>query len=56
MNAEQIKEATEIFGPYIVQEVIDVVDMCDPDGAHALFLDFDKEEHAECVEMLYFEQ
>lgn len=56
MRKERIKEAKEIFGEEIVQEVLEIVHLSDPDGAHSLFEDFEKFEHAECVEFMFFDE
>lgn len=52
---EKIKEAKEQFGNDIVNEVINCVEISDPDGVWAMFNDLGYIEHAECVEFLYFE-
>lgn len=51
----KLQEAREIFGNDVVSFVRSVVSMADPDGAYIQFQDMDMEEHAECVEFLYFE-
>lgn len=48
------KEATELFGLNIVETVLTMVEVSDPDGVYSLFLDMEMDEHAECVEFLYF--
>jgi len=50
------QEAITLFGKQIVNEVIEIVEMSDADGAWSLFNDQGMFEHAECVEFLYFEQ
>lgn len=47
-------EAVTVYGHQIVSEVISVVEMSDPDGAHSMFEDMELFEHAECVADLYF--
>lgn len=54
MSKETLKEAIEIFGKSIVAETIQFVQLADPDGAYTTFQDNGMEEHAEIVEMLYF--
>ena len=48
------KQAIEDFGAGVVNEVIQVVELADPDGAYSTFQDMGMFEHAECVEFLYF--
>lgn len=55
MKNEKIKEAYEIFGREIVNLVVSVAEMADPDGAYCQFQDMDMFEYAECTEFLYFE-
>lgn len=50
----EIKEAREIFGEDMVETVITLVEMTDADGVYSTFLDMGMDEHAECVEFLYF--
>jgi hypothetical protein len=52
---EKIQEAIEEFGQEIVNEVIEIVYLSDPDGAYSMFEDMGKYEHAECISMIYFE-
>lgn len=52
---DKIDEAVEVFGKDIVQEVMSVVEISDADGAYSMFEDMGYFEHAECVEMIYFE-
>lgn len=54
-TAEKIKEAREIYGRTLVETVLAVVSMCDPDAAYSTFLDMGQEEEAEAVEFLFFE-
>ena len=50
------QEAITLFGKTTVYEVIEIVEVSDTDGAWSLFSDQGMFEHAECVELLYFEQ
>ena len=54
--SELRKEAIEIYGKSIVSEVIMMVEMSDADGMYTQFQDMGMDEHAECVEFLYFGQ
>jgi hypothetical protein len=53
MTKELLQEAIDIFGSNIVNEVKEVVELSDVDGAYTTFQDLNKWEHAECVEFLY---
>jgi hypothetical protein len=55
MSKEALKEAVEIFGKQIVSETIQFVQLADPDGAYTTFQDNGMDDHAEVVEMLYFD-
>jgi len=55
MEKNKLKEAIENYGRVVVSEVIEVVQMSDPDGSYSMFQDMGMFEHAECVEFLYFE-
>lgn len=55
MNKELMQDALQCFGKVIVSEVMDIVRVSDPDCAYTTFQDMNMEEHAECVEMLFFE-
>lgn len=54
MSEELLQEANTIYGWKTVYEVKTVVELSDPDGAWAHFQDIGKDNHAECVEFLYF--
>ena len=47
-------EAIEIYGQAIVNEVMMMVELSDADGMYTMFQDMGKDEHAECVEFMYF--
>lgn len=49
-----MEQARELFGEIVVLDVIEVVEMSDPDGAYTYFDDMGMFDHAECVEFLYF--
>ena len=55
MNKELIQDAIECYGKTIVSEVISLVQMADADGCYSMFQDMDMSDHAEIVEMLYFQ-
>jgi hypothetical protein len=55
MEKEKIKEAIETFGYDVVSEVQTLVGVSDPDGCYSMFQDMGMEDHAECVEFLYFD-
>ena len=54
-SKEKIKEAQAIYGVDTVGTVLEIVGVSDPDGAWSTFQDMGMEEHAECVEFLYFD-
>ena len=54
MTNDKFKEAIETYGPEIVAEVMNLVQMSDPDGCYTTFEDMGMFEHSECVEFLYF--
>ncbi len=51
----KLQEAIDCFGIDVVREVKMIVEFSDADGAYSTFQDQCMYEHAECVEMLYFE-
>ena len=51
-----LTEAEEIFGASVVETVVAMVEISDPDGAWAGFRDQGMDEHADCVEFIYFDQ
>jgi hypothetical protein len=55
-KSELLTEAEAVFGAEVVETVVSLVEMSDPDGAWALFQDQGMDEHAECVEFIYFDQ
>lgn len=56
MSKETLQEAVNCFGLEVVNEVRMIVEFSDADGAYSTFQGQCMYEHAECVEMLYFEQ
>jgi hypothetical protein len=52
---EKIETAVKIFGSDIVDFVLSIVYLSDPDGAWSLFESQGMEEHSQCVEEIYFE-
>lgn len=55
LNKELIQDAIECYGKNLVSEVISLVQMADADGCYSMFQDMDMPDHAEIVEMLYFQ-
>lgn len=53
-KAERIQEARDLFGDLIVSETLSLVALSDPDGAYTHFEDCGMEDHASCVEIIYF--
>jgi hypothetical protein len=51
---ERIEEARKVFGPETVSEVLMLVGLSDPDGAYSHFEDMGMEDHAACVDLVYF--
>lgn len=54
MNNELIQDALQCFGKIVVSEVLELVHVSDPDCIYSTFQDMGMDEHAECVEMLFF--
>jgi hypothetical protein len=54
MSKETYKEAIELFGKTIVNEVISLAYISDADCIHSFYMDMDKHDHAECVEFIFF--
>ena len=54
VNQETMYEAVQCFGGQIVSEVIETVRVSDPDCMYSTYQDMGMDEHAECVEMLFF--
>lgn len=54
LSAELVEEAKKLFGSEIVAEVIDMVGLADPDCVYAHYEDEGMDNHAECLEFLYF--
>lgn len=55
-DQEVLKNLQSTFGAQKVREVIDIVNMSDPDGAWSTFQDFEDEDACSIIEALYFEQ
>jgi tetrahydromethanopterin S-methyltransferase subunit A len=53
--SELEQQAIEDFGAQVVSEVLALVEVSDPDGIWAMFQDMEMEDHASCVEFLYFD-
>jgi hypothetical protein len=56
MIKEKIKEAITLFSLEVVNEVMEIVNFSDADGAYTMCEDMGKYEHAECIQYLYFEE
>lgn len=54
MTKDIRKQAIGIYGHSIVTEVVMMVEVSDADGMYTMFQDMGKDEHAECVEFMYF--
>ena len=54
MKNEKFLEAVNIFGKDVVDEVIAIVNLSDPDTAAIQFEDEDLDDHVACVEFIYF--
>lgn len=54
MSKETYKEAIELFGKTIVNEVMNLVYVSDADGCYTTFQDMGMYEHAECTEFMFF--
>lgn len=55
MNDENIREARLTWGDNVVDDILEIVYISDPDGAWSLFNDMGMYDHVECIEFLYFE-
>jgi|TARA_B100000768_G_scaffold177869_1_gene192721 hypothetical protein len=51
---ERFLEAVDIFGKDVVDEVIAIVNLSDPDSAYVQFEDDDLKNHVACIEFIYF--
>lgn len=56
ITEEKLQQAINTFGSQIVNKVISIVEMTDPDMAYVLFEDDGLMDETMCVEMLYFEE
>ena len=54
IDPQTLEFAVNTFGREVVDFVINVVSLSDPDGAYTTFEDEGMFEHAECVELLFF--
>jgi hypothetical protein len=56
LTKSQVREAKSLYGTEIVVTVIETVAAIDdPDGVWSMYQDMGMEEHAECLEFLYFD-
>jgi hypothetical protein len=53
-DKQQIAEAQEEFGNDIVDTVLHMINMSDPDTSYCLFADLEMHKHVVCLEQLYF--
>jgi hypothetical protein len=53
-SEEKIEEAIETYGKQVVDTVLMLVGVSDPDGAHNQLEDMGMYEEAECLEFLFF--
>jgi hypothetical protein len=51
---ERLVEAIEVFGKDVVDEVIAIVNLNEPDAAYVQFEDDKMLKHVACVEFIYF--
>ena len=54
MSKELLMEAISTYGKQVVDEVLEMVHIGDPDGLFSLYNDVGLTNHAEVVELLYF--
>ena len=54
MSKEVLSDAIECFGSQMVSEVLEMVNISDPDCMYSTYQDMNMDEHAECVEFLFF--
>lgn len=52
---EKIKQAISEYGEDVVDDVLQIVEVSDPDGAYTFFQDENLDAHAEVVELIYFD-
>lgn len=51
----KISDATELFGREIVEKVIYLCELSDPDEMYITFTDMEMHDEANCVSFMYFE-
>lgn len=54
MSKQAYQEAVQNYGKQVVSEVLNLVYVSDADGMYTTFQDMGMDEHAECVEFLFF--
>lgn len=54
MSKELLSDAIECFGGQIVAEVMEMVHFADPDCMYSTYQDMGMNQHADCLEMLFF--
>lgn len=55
IDKQKINQAIDIYGRDVVVQVVNLVNMSDEDGVYTMYQDMGMDDHAECVEFLYFE-
>jgi len=55
MSLSKTKEAKEIYGNTVVNDVLQMMVVSDADCLYTTYQDMGQDEHAECVEFIYFE-
>lgn len=56
ITSELMKEAIDLYGNNVVNQVVEVVSVSDADGAFSMFEDLGYYDHAEVVSLLYFNE
>ena len=54
IDQEVMQDAVQCFGSTVVHHVVEMVGCADPDCMYTLFQDMGMYDHADCVEMLFF--
>lgn len=55
IDKQKINQAIDIYGRDVVVQVVNLVNMSDEDGVYTMYRDMGMDDHADCVEFLYFE-
>ena len=54
MSKELLAEAISTYGKQVVDDVLEMIQIGDPDGMFSMYEDVGLYDHAEVVELLYF--